>query len=314
MDRREFLKSLAIAGVATVVETDGAMSMLTQSMPSAPARAGYPDLVAVMGGEPDVMFRKAIAQIGGMRRFVKRGYKVCVKPNIGWDKKPEMGSNTNPKLVAEIVRECFAAGASQVNVFDHTCDDWVKCYANSGIKAAVEKAGGKMVPANLQSYYVKVEFPHGKHLKEALVHKTLMESNVWINVPVLKNHEGAQLTICMKNMMGIVWDRGFFHRNDLQQCIADVSTIGHRACLNVVDAYRVMTYNGPRGRSASDVVTPKGLFVSTDAVAADTAAAKFFAQFRKDITLSKAAHIEKAEELHVGTTHLERLKVKKLKV
>ena len=99
-------------------------------------------------------------------------------------------------------------------------------------------------------------------------------------MPILKNHGGANLTISMKNHMGIVWDRGFFHSNDLQQCIADICTMDKKAVLNVVDAYRVLKTNGPRGRSASDVVLTKGLFISQDIVAVDTAATKFFNQVR----------------------------------
>lgn len=99
------------------------------------------DLVAVMGGEPEAMFRRAITEIGGMKQFIKPGQKVVVKPNIGWDKVPELAGNTNPKLVAEIVKQCLAAGAKEVTVFDHTCDDWQKCYKNSGIEEAAKAAG-----------------------------------------------------------------------------------------------------------------------------------------------------------------------------
>ena len=109
------------------------------------SQAGGCDLVAVMGGEPAEMFRKAIAEFGGMGKFVKAGQKVVVKPNIGWDKVPELAGNTNPKLVAEIVKQCFAAGAKEVTVFDHTCDDWQKCYKNSGIEAVAKAAGAKCV-------------------------------------------------------------------------------------------------------------------------------------------------------------------------
>lgn len=66
----------------------------------------------------------------------------------------------------------------------------------------------------------------------------------------------------MKNHMGIVWDRGYFHQNDLQQCIADICTMQKKAVLNVVDAYRIMKTNGPRGRSASDVVLAKGFCIA----------------------------------------------------
>ena len=75
---------------------------------------------------------------------------------------------------------------------------------------------------------------------------------------------------------------GFFHRNDLQQCIADICTISKPAVLNVVDAYRLMKTNGPRGKSEADVVLAKGLFMSPDIVAVDTAATQVFQSGGKD--------------------------------
>ncbi|SFS75503.1 Tat (twin-arginine translocation) pathway signal sequence [Porphyromonadaceae bacterium NLAE-zl-C104] len=313
MDRRNFLRAVALTGAAltTVKETD-AMSILTQSFETANAAKKY-DLVAVMGGEPEAMFRKAIAEMGGISNFISKGDKVCVKPNIGWDQPVEMAANTNPKLVEEIVKQCFDAGASEVTVFDHTCDDWRKSYANSGIEEAAKKAGAKVVPAHQESYYKSVSLPKGRSLKTTKIHQAIVDSDKWINVPVLKNHGGAQLTISMKNYMGIVWDRGFFHANDLQQCIADVCTYPKKPVLNIVDAYRLMKTSGPRGRSLSDVVLSKGLFISQDIVAADTAAANFFNQAR-EMPLDKVTHISKGEELGIGTMKLDNLNIRRLRI
>ena len=141
MDRRDFLKTVAITGAALTIQHSEAMEVLTQTINK--ANGANPDLVAVMGGEPEAMFRRAISELGGMKQFVKPGQKVVVKPNIGWDKVPELAGNTNPKLVAEIVKQCFAAGAKEVTVFDHTCDDWQKCYKNSGIEAVAKSRRSK---------------------------------------------------------------------------------------------------------------------------------------------------------------------------
>lgn len=313
MDRRKFLRAIALTGAAmTTIEEADAMSMLSQSFGSEKSASKY-DLVAVLGGEPEEMFRKAIAEMGGMNNFIRKGDKVCVKPNIGWDQPVEMAANTNPKLIAEIVRSCFDAGAAEVTVFDHTCDDWRKAYQNSGIEEAAKNAGAKVVPAHLESYYRTVSLPQGKNLKTAKIHEAIINSDRWINVPILKNHGGAQLTISMKNYMGIVWDRGFFHANDLQQCIADVCTYEKRPVLNIVDAYRLMRTSGPRGKSLSDVVLSKGLFMSQDIIAADTAAVNFFNQAR-EISLEKVGYIAKGEALGIGTTNLNQLNIRRLKI
>ncbi|MCD8094305.1 MAG: DUF362 domain-containing protein [Bacteroides sp.] len=311
MERRDFLKTLAVAGAVVTVQQSKAMDVLAQTFTN--AGGDKVDMVAVMGGEPDAMFRRAIAELGGMKNFVKPGQKVVVKPNIGWDKVPELAGNTNPKLVTEIIKQCFAAGAKEVTVFDHTCDDWQKCYKNSGIEAAAKAAGAKVMPAHLETYYRNVQLPQGKKMKSAKVHEAILDCDVWINVPILKNHGGANLTMSMKNHMGIVWDRGFFHQNDLQQCIADICTLQKKAVLNVVDAYRIMQTNGPRGRSASDVVLTKGLFISQDIVAVDTAAAKFFNQVRS-MPLDTVGHLANGQALKLGTMDLDKLNIKRIKI
>lgn len=313
MDRRNFLRAAALTGAAlTTVKESGAMSILSQSFETTNAAYKF-DLVAVMGGEPEAMFRKAIAEMGGMGNFISKGDKVCVKPNIGWDQPIEMAANTNPKLVVEIIKQCFDAGAAEVTVFDHTCDDWRKAYTNSGIEEAAKKAGAKVVPAHQESYYKSVSLPKGKSLKNTKIHQAIVDCDKWINVPVLKNHGGAQLTISMKNYMGIVWDRGFFHANDLQQCIADVCTYPKRPVLNIVDAYRLMKTSGPRGKSLSDVVLSKGLFISQDIIAADTAAANFFNQAR-EMPLENVTHISKGEALGIGTMKLDNLNIKRVRI
>ena len=80
-----------------------------------------------------------------------------------------------------------------------------------------------------------------------------------------------------------------------------------------VDAYRIMKTNGPRGRSASDVVLAKGLFISPDIVAVDTAAAKLFNQVR-EMPLDTVGHLAKGEALKVGTMNLDKLNVKRIKM
>jgi len=272
-----------------------------------------PDLVAVMGGEPEDMLVKALNEMGGIKKFVKKGQKVVIKPNIGWDRVAELAGNTNPKLIKKLTELCLEAGAKEVIVFDHTCDNWQKAYKNSGIQDAVEAAGGKMVPGNDQSMYREHEFPQGKKLKKALVHQAILDCDVWFNVPVLKNHGGSKMTISMKNLMGIVWDRQFFHANDLHQCIADSCTIDKKPALNIVDAYRVVKTNGPQGRSASDVALLKTLLISPDFVAVDTAAVKFFNQVQTQ-KLEEVKYIFNGQDMKIGTANLDAINIKRIKI
>ena len=310
MKRRDFFKSAAAVGVATILSSK---TLGANSPSSKMAVHSEPDLVAVMGGEPDVMLIRALKELGGIGHYVKNGDKVVIKPNIGWDRKPEMAANTNPVLVGALVKLCKNAGASEIIVFDHTCHDWKKSYTNSGIEKAVTDAGGKMVPGNDEVYYRDVELPHGVNMKKNKVHKAILDCDVWFNVPVLKHHGGAKNSISMKNLMGIVWDRGFYHGHDLHQCIADTATFHKKPALNIVDAYRIMKSNGPQGKSEADVVMLKSLIISPDFVAADTAALKMFSQVQPT-DIKDVRHIGLAEKLNVGTQDLEKLNVKKIKL
>ena len=309
MNRKEFLKTLGVAGTISAVAGSGPLDVFVQ----AAEKDGPVDLVAVMGGEPDVMFQKAISELGGIGRFVKKDQKIVIKPNIGWDKTPEMAANTNPILVAEMVKQCLAAGAAEVVVFDMTCDGMRGCYTNSGIEKAAADAGAKVLPADDERYFREVELPLGKKLKKAKIHHSLLDCDAWFNVPVLKVHGGAKMTIAMKNYMGITWDRGSFHRIDLQQCIADACTWTKKPVLNVVDAYRILKANGPRGRSEADAVMVKALIASTDIVAVDTASIKLAEQFT-NIALDAVTHVGFGEELKIGTTDLDKLNVRRVRV
>jgi uncharacterized protein (DUF362 family) len=266
------------------------------------------DLVAVKGGEPGIMFDKAILSMGGMKKYVKPNQTVVVKPNIGWDTNMERGANTNPQLVARIVEHCLSAGAKTVYVFDHTINEWTRTYSNSGIEKAAKDAGAKIVSGNSESYYHPVTIKNGKILKKDKVHELILESDVFINVPVLKTHGGTTLTISMKNLMGIMWDRRWWHDNDLHQCIADFAS-EIKPALNVVDAYRVMKRNGPRGVSLSDVVEMKSLIISEDIVVADAAAAKLMGNEPEQI-----GYIRIANEMGVGTSDLTKLAINRITI
>jgi len=306
MERRDFIKRSALAAVALSSSIPlGNFSNLFAA--NFLADKAY-DLVAIKGGEPDIMFDKGIASLGGMKNFVKKGQKVVIKPNIGWDVIPEKGANTNPKLVGRIIQHCLNAGAKEVLVFDHTCDNWARFYSNSGIEKAVKDAGGKIVSGASEGYYQEVAIQTGKSLKSAKVHELILGSDVFINVPVLKHHMAGKLTIGMKNLMGVVWDRGEWHRNDLQQCIADFASY-RKPNLTVVDAYTVMMKNGPRGVSKEDVVLMKQQIISTDIVAADAAAAKIFGMEPGDVP-----HIKIAEEMKLGRKDLSKLNINRIKL
>jgi uncharacterized protein (DUF362 family) len=308
MKRRRFLRTSLGAGVAA-----GAMMSLGSIEKAVagkrlPSAANY-DLIAVMGGEPAAMFDMGIQALGGMGAFIGKGQKVLVKPNMGWDVVPEKGADTNPALVRRVIEHCLRAGAKEVYVFDNTCDNWIKCYKNSGIEQAAKDAGAKVVPGNSESYYQEVTIPNGKRLTRTKVHELVLETDVFINVPVLKHHSSARLTGALKNMMGVVWDRGYWHANNLNQCIADYALFSEKPSLHIMDAYNVMMRNGPRGVSVADLSNMKSLMISTDWVAIDAAGAKLMG-----MEPSSVEHIAIAAGMGAGKMDLSALNIHRMKM
>jgi uncharacterized protein (DUF362 family) len=308
MKRRTFLTAAAKAGLAGGAFLGlgplGRPIRQALAQTSDQVSATY-DLVAVKNGEPDKLFGAAMEALGGMGRYVRPNQTVVVKPNIAWDLEPERAANTNPILVRRIVEQCRAAGAKTVYVFDNTCDNWRSSYRSSGIEQAVRDAGGTLVSAESERYYHPVEVG-GRRLAEAKEHELILESDVFINVPVLKSHGGATLTVSMKNLMGTIWDRRYWHRNDLPQCIADFAAY-RRPDLNVVDAYRVLAHNGPRGVSVRDVTEMRSLLVSGDMVTADAAGARLLG-----VNPDQVEHIRLARAQGVGRSDLENLAIKRI--
>jgi uncharacterized protein (DUF362 family) len=306
MKRRDFLKKSAGVGLAAGAAISvGGYGKLWASSPS---NVKY-DMVAIMGGNPDAMFDLGIQELGGMGAFIQKGQKVLVKPNIGWDVIPELAANTNPLLLKRIIEHCFKAGAKEVYVFDHTCDNWVNCYKNSGLEKIARAAGAKVVPANSENYYQQIEIPGGIRLKSAKVHELLLETDVFINVPILKDHNSTSMTCCLKNMMGVVWDRGFWHSNNLNQCIADYALFEKKPVLNIIDCYNVMVKHGPQGVSKEDVVQMKSQIITSDWVAGDAAAARMLG-----VDIEKIEYIPIAHKMGLGNMKLDSLNIKRIKM
>jgi uncharacterized protein (DUF362 family) len=248
MHRRDFLRKMAALGLAAGA---GRMLVLPEEVwAMAPKQTPQPVVARVQGTNYAHLAGDAIQSLGGMKKFVHPGEVVVVKPNMAWDRSPEMAANANPAVVRQVVELCLEAGAKQVKVLDNPCQDARKCYANSGIKAAVEaiKDPRVAVPYVDERRFVELRIEKAKALKKWYFYKDILEADRFINIPVAKNHSEALLTMCLKNMMGAIggW-RGRIHVG-LHQNIADMNLL-LRPDLHVLDATRIMVKNGPSGGS-----------------------------------------------------------------
>ncbi len=240
------------------------------------AAKGKPDLAVVTGGKIHKRLRKAIDMIGGMSRFVKKDDVVVVKPNIGWDKAPKFAANTNPWVVAAVVKMCLEAGAKKVKVFDRPCQTAARCYASSGIEEAARNAGAE-VSHTVKSGFVKVQLPEAEVLKSWPLYKPALDADVLINIPVAKHHGYTGLSLGMKNLMGIMGgDRGKVHVN-IHRKLADTAKFV-RPALTIIDAARILTDNGPQGGKTKDVTFKNTVIAGTALATVDAYGVTLFDQ------------------------------------
>ncbi|HWR40009.1 MAG TPA: DUF362 domain-containing protein [Patescibacteria group bacterium] len=313
MDRRGFISSvgcgllslgLAGCGLADTDKKDTAKTPPASA--PAPLPSGGPDrnkLVVAEGTDPNNLIEKGFAALGGIGAWVKKGNSVVIKPNFSVPRKPEEAATTNPQLVAALVRQCLAAGAKEVKVIDYPFNSPPVCLTNSGIKAAVEAAGGKAYVTNAQSFYTQVD-AGGSVLKTMLFSQDVLAADVFINFPILKHHGITKLTMGLKNMMGLVWDRGYFHRTDLNQTIAELAAF-RKPHLTILDATRGITANGPGG--PGPIQEWKQVVFGVDQVAVDTYGATLFGMAPADI-----AYLPLAAQLGLGEMDLRKMTVVKV--
>ena len=298
--RREFLSDMTLLA--------GGAAALASGMSASAAEAGPADLIVVSGEDPKAMVKKAIEEMGGMKKFVSKGDVVVIKPNIAWVRAPELAANTNPAVVAGLVELALDAGAKEVKVFDRTIQNPERCYATSGIAEAAKAAGAKVLfTSDMQTATIPVK--NGVHMKESAVWKDALECDCYINVPVAKHHRMSQTTCAMKNHMGLTADDRFraWH-SSLDQAIADFAS-AFTPKLNVIDAYRVMLRGGPGGGSLEDLQTLKKCIVGVNQASIDAYAATLFNRQPDQIR-----YIALAGKLGVGEIDLAKLKIKEVTV
>ncbi|NOQ38799.1 MAG: DUF362 domain-containing protein [Anaerolineales bacterium] len=292
--------------ISPPTETDQQTSVPEDTPAPSPTMA-YPDLTVARNGDPEVMVRKAVKALGGMKRFVKSGDEVIVKPNIcvGYHSY-KYAATTNPWVVAAVVKLALEAGAKRVRVLDYPFGGLAEqAYAVSGIQAEVKKAGGKMVVMSSNLKYVDTVIPQGKDLKSCRIYDDVLKADVLINVPIAKHHGLARLTLGMKNMMGVIHDRPMMHTN-LGQRLADLNS-RVRSSLVIVDAVRMLMNNGPSGGNLADVKKADTIIASPYIVSADSYAATLFGLQPNDL-----AYIKKGAKMGLGVKNLDQLKIEEI--
>jgi uncharacterized protein (DUF362 family) len=301
MDRRKFLKCVAVTGCGLALGENLYCLRFSES-------AEKYDLIVAHGNgkSPSSITKTAIDAFGGIRKFISRGDIVIIKPNIGWDRLPEQAANTNPEVVATVVKLCFEAGARKVKVFDRTVNDPRRCYKQSGIASAVSALGAEL------SYIDDRRFSDisikGQALKSWPLYRDVFEADKIINIPIAKHHGLAKLTMAMKNWMGIMGgERGRIHQK-IGESLADICLVV-KPTLTVLDAVRILTANGPQGGNLNDVKRIDTIVVGTDQVAVDSYGATLFGMKGSDLSYVRAG-----AAIGIGMMDLSKLKIRNISV
>jgi len=258
-------------------------------------------VVAKNDPDPASLVRKAVDALGGMKRFVSRGDIVVVKPNIGWDRTPIHAANTNPQVVAEVVRLAYDAGAKRVVVTDASCNEPNRCFQRSGIwKAAYDVGAEVILPTEHRFRGMRLK---GEVLDEWPVYTPLVNADKVINVPIAKHHNLARYTAAMKNWYGALGGRRNRLHQNIDVSIADLAQF-IQPTLTVVDANRVLMRNGPQGGNVADAKEMRTVIATTDQVAADAYGCQLIGR-----TAGEIPYISMGHERGLGTMHWQSLRL-----
>lgn len=304
MDRRQFLRDVFLwsAGIT--------MQVPLLDITGAFAFQEEPELAVTTGTSYDLLVRKAIEVLGVERDFVKKGDKVVIKPNIGWDRTVEQGANTHPLIVRTLIEMSLDAGAATIQIFDHTCNEKRRCYVSSGIQKMVDGIGDKRVRLEHidDRKFVPIDIKKGRSLTRWDIYRDALEADAYINVPVAKHHGLSRLTLGLKNSMGVIGGRRGSLHFGIGQKLADLATVV-QPTLTLIDATRMLLRNGPQGGNVKDVQIADTVIASTDPVAADAYATTLFGLKPDEIDSTVAAYTMGLGEMDPAKMRIHRVRV-----
>jgi uncharacterized protein (DUF362 family) len=288
--RRDFLK-LSVGVTAAITLAPKTLLKADENVIAGPA-------IGVARGDKSKLVKAAVDAIGGIDHFVKQGETVCIKPNISFAANIDCGATTSPDIVKQVVELCLDAGASKVIVLDHTINDAELCVAKSGIEQAiVDKKKVKLLTLAQERQYAEIEVPQGSELSTIKVAKAIQSADKLINLPTAKSHSATGVSLGIKGLMGLVWDRGQLHRVNLHNAIAELATV-IKPDLTIVDATRALTTGGPGGPGKT--IQLNTVVAGIDPVAVDAYTVGICQWYNKSFTGKNVKYIVAASDLGLG--------------
>ncbi len=303
MDRREFLKK-QLQTMAYISASSGVLGsglFFTNQ-----ALANVEPHVSIVKGAPAAATRAAVEALGGMKRFVKTGQHIVIKPNMSFAQGVDSATTTHPEVVREVLVMCKEAGAGSVRVLDHSLQNMKLSLENSGILAACNSVEEGICHHLMDTdFYSTENIGNAQEMRENAFMHDVLKADVIIAIPVAKSHSSAGVSLSLKGQMGLIYDRYIMHsRYDLATSIVDLN-LKVKPHLSVIDATRVLTTNGPSG--PGKVIKPNEVIASADPVAADATAIARYTWYGKKIKPRQVRHVRQAHERGLGRMDIENL-------
>jgi uncharacterized protein (DUF362 family) len=294
--RRQFLRTAA-AGIALGLAGKPAFSITREEV----------DL-AVISGNPVAATKRALEVLGGISRFVKKGQRVVLKPNMSFTRTPEFGATTHPQVVVAVAQACMEAGAQQVLVLDHTLHRAEICLERTGIREACKDIPGVHVLAlQERKFFREIKIPQGKVLERVEVMKEVLDSPVLINIPVAKSHSATGVSMGIKGLMGLIWDREIFHSQvNMNQALADLATV-IKPQLTILDATRALTSGGPGG--PGELKKPNLIIAGIDPISVDAYGVSAVPWYGQNFKGRQVEHLQIAHQRGLGKIDTDQLRI-----
>ena len=213
--------------------------------------------------------RSALDAMGGVGALHQQGDVVVIKPNVAFDKNPDLAATTQPDTVAAVTKLCLGAGARKVIVADNPINNPESCFYKTKVGEAAVRAGAElMLPKD--SYFEQL-YVGGETITHTwrMFYRPFREATKVIGISPVKDHNLCKATVTMKNWYGLLGNpRNQFHQN-IHGIISDFALM-MKPTLVIADGRKLLMRNGPTGGSLNDVKKGDTIVVGTDHTSVDS--------------------------------------------
>lgn len=230
---------------------------------------GATDVAVGRGPSPEERLRKALDGVGGLQHYIQPGDIVLVKPNVAFDRAPNLGATSNPESLEALIRMILVdCRAQEVRVADNPIESPADCFAKSGVRLATERAGGRVYLPDSNAFRT-LNTPGAALIENwAFFHRPLTNVDKVIGVAPVKDHNLCSASLGLKNWYGLLGGRRNQFHQDIHGIVSDLSLM-IKPTLTILDGGHILMKNGPTGGDPTNVRQGDAVVVGLDPVALD---------------------------------------------